>query len=454
MNQFSLYQAAEQINGMLFGMERSFGAVSTDTRTLQPGDLYVALKGPNFDGHEFLYEAELRGAVAALVSERTTAHLPLILVDDTRLALGRLAAAWRQAFPVPLVAVTGSNGKTTVKEMLAAILSQRGKVLATQGNLNNDIGMPLTLLRQQDEAFAVIEMGANHPGEIAVLSGIARPDVALITSAGAAHLEGFGTLDGVAKAKGEIIQGLTDDGTLVLNRDDAYFPFWQKQAEGRRLLTFGTHPEAQLRLDAEAAETRWEADGFIVHAPLFYQDTELQLKLALGGRHNLINAAAAAAAAIALGASEKDVVAGLAGMRPVKGRLQTRMAAGVRLIDDSYNANPDSVSVAIELLAQAPGQRWLVLGDLAELGQGAVRLHRQIGEQAQRAGIDVLWSVGELSREASVAFAGAGRHFEDREALAEALREGAASGDTILIKGSRSAGMEQVVDALAGQGGD
>jgi UDP-N-acetylmuramoyl-tripeptide--D-alanyl-D-alanine ligase len=450
-----LGQVGEILGAPLHGSDRAFRSVSTDTRTLQPGALFVALQGPHFDGHAFIGAARDKGAVGALVGLPQPLELPWIQVEDTRLALGRLAAAWRERKAMPVVAVTGSNGKTTVKEMLAAILQQQGPVLATRGNLNNDIGMPLTLLRLRDERFAVLELGANHPGEIAYLTRIAAPDVAVITNAGAAHLEGFGGLDGVARAKGEILAGLTEAGTAVLNADDPYLGYWRQQARDRRVLTFGFAPDADVRTEPARAETRWTAQGFQTRIRVSSPAGAFSLELQLGGAHNLRNALAASAACLALDLPAVSIQRGLAGIQPVAGRLQTRLApSGVRVIDDSYNANPDSMNAAIAVLQSAPGRRWLVMGDLAELGGSAARLHSGIGERARSAGIERLWCCGPLSRAAVEAFGPQGRHFADREALAAALRPALAAGDTILVKGSRSAGMEQVVAALLEREGD
>jgi UDP-N-acetylmuramoyl-tripeptide--D-alanyl-D-alanine ligase len=451
----SLLRAAEILKASLHGDDRRFWSVSSDSRSLQPGALFMALQGPHFDGHQFLAKALEKGAAGAVVSQPQETSLPWILVDDTRLALGRLAAAWRHQRSIPLVAVTGSNGKTTVKEMVAAILAQQGPVLATRGNLNNDIGMPLTLLALQDERYAVLEMGANHAGEIAYLTHIAQPDVALITNAGAAHLEGFGSLDGVARAKGEILAGLTAQGTAVLNADDPYMEYWRGLAQGKRILSFGFAPGADVRTDPDALETHWTEQGFHSQIEVQSPTGAFSLNLQLAGEHNLLNALAASAACLALGCPVSAIQQGLSGIQPVAGRLQTRLAAsGLRVIDDSYNANPDSMTAAIKVLQQAPGRRWLVMGDLAELGDAAASLHAEVGDRARTAGIDKLWCCGPLSRSAVDAFGPQGRHFEDRQALAGALIQAVAAGDTVLVKGSRSARMEQVVAALLAAGED
>ena len=453
MNTLQLSQVARRIGGELIGGDIGFSAVGSDSRNLQPGTLFVALKGPHFDGHAFISQALEKGACALLVSERQALDVPQLLVRDTRLGLGRLAALWRDSFDVPVVGITGSNGKTTVKELIAAILRLRGPVLATRGNLNNDIGLPLTLLRLQDEAYAVVEMGANHPGEIGYLTQIARPDVAVITNAGAAHLEGFGDLNGVARGKGEILSGLDALGVAVLNADDDYFPLWRQLVGERRMLTFGTSERADVQGEPDKAEMRWTASGFSSHMPVTYREERFEIGLALAGRHNLMNALAAIAVTLALGCSVEQIQQGLAAVEPVSGRLRSRMTpTGLRLIDDTYNANPDSVDAAVQVLCEAPGNQWLVLGDLAELGMQAAELHAEIGGRARQAGLRRLCTLGPLSRQAAERFGEGAQAFDDIDALVKALRRDAAAGDTLLIKGSRSAGMERVVQRLLDEG--
>ncbi|MCU7844353.1 MAG: UDP-N-acetylmuramoyl-tripeptide--D-alanyl-D-alanine ligase [Candidatus Thiodiazotropha sp. (ex Monitilora ramsayi)] len=454
MNCLSLSQVVESVQGVLSGSDATFCAVSTDTRSIERNDLFVALKGPNFNGHRFIPQAIEKGASAVMVSEPVNEAVPQIRVDDTRLGLGRLAAHWRDRFSIPMVAITGSNGKTTVKELTAAILRQRGDVLATLGNFNNDIGLPLTLLRLQDESFAVIEMGANHPGEIGYLTQIARPDVAVITNAGAAHLEGFGDLKGVAKAKGEILSGLNPLGVGVLNADDEFFPFWRKLLGERRMISFGASERAQVRADLDHCETQWSERGFSSRMTVFYHENSFEVELALAGRHNRLNALAAIAAALAMDCSVEQIQQGLASVMPVNGRLRARFSAGgLRLIDDTYNANPDSVAAAIDVLREAPGEQWLVLGDLAELGDDAEKMHAELGDQARQAGLNHLYTLGEMSRHAAERFGEGAKAFDRIEDLVEDLVSNAKAGDTLLIKGSRSAGMERVVQRLIDEGG-
>ncbi|MEW8014968.1 MAG: UDP-N-acetylmuramoyl-tripeptide--D-alanyl-D-alanine ligase [Candidatus Sedimenticola endophacoides] len=451
---FNTADLAEGLRGTRLGEEATFGAVSTDTRTLCAGDLFVAIKGPTFDGHDYVGEARERGAAAALVQRDVGAPLPRVLVPDTRLGLGALAAMWRERSGVPLVAVTGSNGKTTVKEMLAAILRESGSsVLATRGNLNNDIGLPLTLTGLQDERYAVVEMGANHPGEIAYLTRIARPDVALLNNAGRAHLEGFGSLEGVARAKAEIIQGLAPQGWFVFNADDPWAPLWRGLDKGCNRRTFGIAPGADVRA-VDVGGLHWGAEGFVNRFQVHSPQGEVGVELRLAGRHNLLNALAAIAAAQLVGADLDQIRRGLAAVTPVRGRLQPRAGRnGVTLIDDSYNANPDSVAAAIEVLGSAPGRRILILGGLAELGGDAERFYAELGERARAAGIERLYGVGAAGIAAD-SFGAGGYRFAGREALIGGLDGEFHRGDKVLIKGSRSAGMERVVEVLMAPEGD
>ncbi|MGE0370527.1 MAG: UDP-N-acetylmuramoyl-tripeptide--D-alanyl-D-alanine ligase [Gammaproteobacteria bacterium] len=446
-----LSELARLVGGELRGADRRFDAVGTDTRTLGAGTLFVALRGGNFDAHEFLAAAAARGAVAALVERDGAAGLPVVRVADTRVALGRLARAWRDRFAIPLVAVTGSNGKTTVKGMLAAILGVRGSCLSTRGNLNNDIGVPLTLLNlRSDNRSAVIEMGANHPGDIEYLTGLARPTVALITNAAPAHLAGFGDITGVARAKGEIFSGLFPDGFAVINADDPREGLWRVMAAPHRIVSFGLRYAA----DVTARDLHLNAAlgcSFTLATPA----GEAAVELALSGRHNVMNALAAAAAAYAAGASMADIVHGLEAMRAVDGRLQLKRGIGAaRVIDDTYNANPGSVKAALEVLAVsgAGGDRILVLGDMGELGNAGQALHEQVGRQARAIGVTRVYAVGELARTVAGAFGKGAAHFPDQDALIAALRADLAAVAqapvTVLVKGSRSMRMERVVDAI------
>jgi len=446
MIETTLHTLATLLQAPLSAQDAAFRGVSTDSRTLAPGMLYVALPGERFDGHDFIAEAARRGAVAALVSRPVNSPVPLIPVENTRLALGRLAAWWRGRFDPALVAVTGSNGKTTVKEMLRNIFAQSGPVLATQGNLNNDIGVPLTLFGlDTTHRYAVIEMGANHPGEIAYLSGLARPQVAVITLCAPAHLEGFGGVEGVAQAKGEIFSALPGHGTVVLNRDDAFYPFWRSlpSVQGKVVLDFGLSPEAAVRagdLEQDSLRSR-----FRLLTPFGSRAVELPLP----GRHNVLNALAAAACALAAGSTLDHVRAGLDTMQGVKGRLQKREAGhGVIVLDDTYNANPSSLNAAIAVLAGCPAPRWLALGDMLELGADGAALHYQAGQAARAAGIERLLAVGALSRQAAEGFGDGARHYPDTQALLDDLRASLPPGATLLVKGSRGARMERVVEGV------
>ncbi|MCB2262243.1 MAG: UDP-N-acetylmuramoyl-tripeptide--D-alanyl-D-alanine ligase [Candidatus Thiosymbion ectosymbiont of Robbea hypermnestra] len=450
-----LSEAAVHLGGRVEGADVRFDSVGTDSRGSCAGQLFVALRGERFDAHGFVAQAWRKGAAAALVDHRVDLGIPQLVVEDTRLALGRLAAAWRGRIGGRVVAVTGSNGKTTCKEMIAAVLGRVGSVHATGGNLNNDIGMPLTLLAARDQDFLVLEMGANHPGEIAWLTEIARPEIAVITNAGHAHLEGFGSLEGVARAKGEIVRDLPADGACILPSDSPWLPLWRDLAAGRRVLTCGLDAAAEIRAEAAGIREVWDEDGFRTDFAVRTRDSELALTLGLAGRHNIRNALMAVAVANVLGVEPADIRAGLAGLRPMPGRLYPRRGpGGSRLIDDSYNANPDSVQAAIEVLVGLPGRRrWLVLGDLAELGPEAEELHYGLGKTARAAGIDQLCTVGTLSALTAEIFGPGGEHFRDQASLSDQLRARLGPDDLVLVKGSRHAAMERVADALCGEEG-
>jgi UDP-N-acetylmuramoyl-tripeptide--D-alanyl-D-alanine ligase len=451
---WTLAEAAAAVGGRVLGVDVSFDSIGKDSRSDCAGQLFVALRGGRFDAHGFVAQAREHGAAAALVDHPLDVDIPQWVVEDTRLALGRLAAAWRDLFPGKVIAVTGSNGKTTCKEMIAAVLAQTGTVRATEGNLNNDIGMPLTLLAARDEDSLVLEMGANHPGEIAYLTDIGRPDVAVVTNAGRAHLEGFGSVEGVARAKGEIARGLPADGTFIVPSDSAWTSLWRDLAGTRRVLTCGLDAAADVRAETDGVALVWDEGGFRTRFAARIGDESLDLQTALAGMHNVRNALVAVAVASALGTGAEAIRAGLAGLKPVAGRLNPRAAAdGVRLIDDSYNANPESVRAAIDVLMGLAGRHWLVLGDLGELGPNAAQLHRGLGEASRAAGLDGIYTVGRLSASASEAFGEGGRHFTDQADLVAELRERLGPGDLVLVKGSRLAAMERVADALCG-GGD
>ena len=433
-----LSEAAGVLHGKVVGEDVTFHAVSTDSRTVQAGDLFVALRGERFDGHAYVAECLQRGAAAALVSQPVAGAGSQLVVADTRVALGQLAAYWRSQFAIPLVAVTGSNGKTTVKEMLAAILRAAAggdaTVLATQGNLNNDIGLPMTLLKLRGQhRYAVAEMGMNHAGEIAYLTRLGKPDVALVNNALPAHLEGLGSVEGVARAKGEIFQGLGAGGTAIINADDAYAPLWRELAAPHRIQTFGLEQTADV-----SADYQLNADGSEV--TLKTPQGSARLHLPAAGLHNVRNALAATAAALAMGVTLEAVVNGLQQFSGAKGRLQRKSGLqGCTVIDDTYNANPASMRAAIDVLAACPGKRVLVLGDMGELGADAELLHAEIGQYARAARLDGLLTLGEMSR------AYAGERYDTPEQLADALRPQLDNTTTVLVKGSRFMRMERVV---------
>lgn len=446
-----LQQAARWVDGAVHYCgqpdEVRFQGLATDTRVLPAGALFIALCGERFDGHEFLPVAQARGAAGALVSRlQPDRALPQIVVPDTLIALGRLAAGWRQHFRSPLIALTGSNGKTTVKEMLASILAagRPESVLATRGNLNNHIGVPLTLGRLGSEDYAVIEMGANHAGEIAYLTALACPDVALITNAGPAHLEGFGSLDGVARAKGEIYAGLSDEGIAVINAEDAYADYWRSLNRGRTLIDFGLHRPARVRGEL--------LPGFGNRFRLDLDEAVVEIRLPLAGRHNVLNALAAAAAAYAVGVTPERIRDGLQRMQAVQGRLGALPGPyGSTLFDDTYNANPASLEAGLAALTAESGPHWLVLGDMAELGIQAEELHAAAGRLARRMGIERLFTLGPLSALAATAFGADARAHADLPPLLDNLRAAlvqAVAPPRMLIKGSRSMRMERVVEAL------
>lgn len=450
---FQLSEAADLMQGRLLGDDARFDAVGTDTRTLGAGDLFVAIRGPHFDGHDFLSVAARQGATGALVERDVDSLLPLIRVEDSLRGLGELAAAWRDRAQAFVIGITGSNGKTTLKEMCAAILEQGHRVLATRGNLNNDIGMPLTLTRLQDEQFAVIEMGANHAGEIRYLSNIARPDVAVLNNAGRAHLEGFGSLEGVARAKAEIIEGLKEDGVFVFNADDRFAALWRQLAAGREQLGFGVQRPADVSSPQDSYRIDWDAQGFIASFEVNAGAQHFEVSMPLAGEHNRMNALAAIASCQVAGIDTLQMRAGLASLKPVAGRLAPLAGCGgARLIDDSYNANPDSVIAALKVLRVAPGRRTLVLGDLGELGPEQQALHAELGRRASEAGIDRLLSCGSLSHAASESFEGESQHFESQEALIEQIGGQLSADDSVLIKGSRASAMDRVVTALSAGG--
>jgi len=436
------------LNAERFGDDINFERVSIDGRSLQKGDLYIALIGDRFDGHDFIEQAKNAGACGAIVSKKVAIDLPQLKVTDTRQALAELAAEQRQQFQGKLIAVTGSNGKTTVKEMLACILSAQGRVLATQGNFNNDIGLPLTLLRlSAEDEYAVIEMGANHPNEIFQLSNIAQPDVALITNAGPAHLEGFGSLKGVAQAKGEIFSGLFIHGTAVINADDVFAADWMALCGDKKIIRF-----AMQGNDAEL-KGQWQTSPQGLVLSLNYQQQDCICQLHVPGEHNAMNALAAIAAAIAVGVNLENAAQALQTFRPVKGRLNMHhLENKVCVIDDTYNANPASLEAGLKVLQGLEGHHWLILGDMGELGENTEALHFDAGVKASEAGVDKLLTVGDHTTTAVKAFGEQAFHFESQQALIDYCKKFAVNNINLLVKGSRSMKMEHVVNALINSG--
>ncbi len=448
-----LREAARATSGAAPGANARFSAVSSDTRSIAEGALFVALRGERYDGHDYLDAARARGAVAAMVDARSqssagAAPLPLLVVDDTRLGLGRLAAYWRGRFTLPLIAVTGSNGKTTVKEMIAAILGEHagaGRAYATPGNFNNDIGLPLTLLGlRAAHSCAVVELGMNHAGETAYLAAIARPTVALVNNAMREHQEFMRSVADVAREHGAVFASLPADGVAVINADDAYADYWRGVSAPRRVLEFGVERPA-------AVGGRYALRDFGSDIVLRVPAGEAQVALQAAGVHNVRNALAAAAATTAAGVDLPAVARGLAGFRPVQGRLQKMPGRnGTTVLDDSYNANPDSVIAAIEVLARSGGRRFLVLGDMGEVGENGPAFHAEIGRHARVSGIDRLYLLGASCAHAAAAFGAGARHYSDVDALLAALEPDIGADLTVLVKGSRFMRMERVVQALTG----
>jgi UDP-N-acetylmuramoyl-tripeptide--D-alanyl-D-alanine ligase len=445
---------AHSCGGRLIGPDAAFSGVSTDSRSVNPGELFVALSGPRFNGEDYVAAALARGAAGAVVRSEQDGAGSQILVDDTLAALASSAKAWREGFAIPLVGVAGSNGKTTVKELISAILSQAGPCLSTRGNLNNHIGVPLTLFRiRAEHRFAVVEMGADRAGEVATLVGIGRPTIGIITNAGAEHLAGFGSLEGVARAEGEMVAGLKPDAIAIINQDDPFALLWKSMTPAP-VLTFGLEPGADFT--AGTPHTTIEPTGFITRFTLHAPQGSVPVQLHLAGRHNLINALGAAAAASAAGLSLADIARGLGAARPVPGRLQfKRAASGAWIIDDSYNANPSSVQAGIEVLAQLDGRRWLVFADMGELGDYATESHHQVGVRARAAGIERLFATGTLAQLAVESFGAGASWFPDTSTLAAGLgaelsnlEPGSCAAVRMLVKGSRFNRLEQVVTAL------
>ncbi len=448
MIRMQLSEAAAELGIQLSGHDAWFEGVSTDTRTISNGELFCALGGPNFDGHEHCLEAEEKGAVGAIIERAVNADLPTLKVDDTRRAFGRLAGAWRNRFSIPIVGVTGSNGKTTVKEMIASILDADTTVLATKGNLNNDIGVPKTLFELDvQHEYAVIEMGANHLGEIKWLTEITQPLVGVITLCAPAHLEGFGSIDAVAQAKGELYTGLLAGGTAVINADDIYASYWSNIAGDRPIVKFGLQQPA----DVFAENVTDLGIGRGMHFSLQLPSSNVDVELPFDGVHNVSNALAAATAAYALDISSSAIKYGLENASKAGGRLCVLDGIrGSRVIDDTYNANPTSLAAALNTVASAPGEKWLVLGDMGELGSRAAEIHRETGVNVRNIGIDRFYTFGELAAIAGGAYGEGAQSHRDMGELIKALTADVDRGVTVLVKGSRAMKMERIIDALVG----
>ncbi len=447
MISMSLSKAAAAINANFIGEDIIFSGCSTDSRTIKEGNLFIALTGEKFNGHDYVTIAEDNGASSLMLEQDVSHTKPSLKVNNTRKAMGLLAKTWREEISIPLVAITGSNGKTTVKEMVSSILYEISEVHATSGNLNNDIGVPLTLFGlDKKHQYAVIEMGANHPGEIEWLSAIARPNVAVITQCAPAHLEGFGSIEGVAKAKAEIYSGLQSSGTAIINADDDYAEFWRKSCEHLNQFSFGIKNDTadvvarNIKILTESNSTQFE---------LSCANGNIEILLPLSGEHNVMNALAAAACCLSLDIPLATIKSGLENMAPVKGRLQIKTGKqGARIIDDTYNANPTSLTAALKVLSQYKGNRYLVLGDMGELGETTTQLHKDAGKLAKQLGVDKLFTLGELSINALQGFGSNSFYFESHDELSEALANLLDEDAVVLVKGSRSMQMERIVNAL------
>ena len=438
-----LSDIASLTGGRLHGADALVQNVATDSRQPQSGAMFIALKGEQFDAHDFVADAQKHGAIAALVNRQIDLPIAQVIVADTEIALGEIAKSVRAGHNARVVGITGSNGKTTVKALVASILQRAGRTHVNAGNFNNEIGLPLTLLAlPADSEFAVLEMGAGKPGDIAYLAAIAKPQIGLVNNIAAAHLERMGNLQGVATTKGAIYQTLPHDGIAIINTDDAFAEFFAGLAGARRVLRFGIEHTADVRASIHSLDAN---STFTLHTP----SGDCEIDLPLSGRHNVMNALAASAIAIALDIPLATIQLGLENAEPVKGRLiRHTSVSGWILIDDTYNANPASTAAAIATLVLQPGEPWLVLGDMKELGADAAQLHTEIGALAKRSGVRRLFGVGELTRSAVDAFGTDASHYPDQQSLGDALRREMHAGVVCLVKGSRSSAMEKIVTAL------
>tara|TARA_B100001093_G_C26850613_1_gene1024954 strand:- start:1561 stop:2919 length:1359 start_codon:yes stop_codon:yes gene_type:complete len=439
----TLAKAADVMEGTLFGEDHNFNGISIDTRTINIGELFFALKGLNFDGHEFIEDAHLNGAIASVVSNESPDKTIKIQVDDTRIALGKFGAAWRRTYDPCVVGITGSNGKTTLKELVAACLSKKAPTLSTYKNYNNEIGIPLMLTQiKKEHEYAVFEMGANHSGEIAYLSSLVNPDIVVITNAAAAHLEGFGSVKGVAHAKGEILETEYRPTYAILNADDDYYKYWISLVEDIETLSFG------LTNKADIFASNIKLYSTFTTFTLNLSNTCIDISLPLAGLHNVQNACAAAAVSVALDLNVKHIKSALENIQPVAGRLQPLMGINnSKIYNDTYNANPSSTIAAAKFLSSLDGDSWFVLGDMKELGQSKKKFHYEVGALLQSNGIKRLFGFGDLTKESVNAFGGGAKWYSDLSELINDLKE-ADNKTNILVKGSRSMRMELIVEAL------
>lgn len=435
-------EIAQITNGQLSGQLKteSIEGISTDTRSLQAGNLFVALRGEKFDPHEFIEAGNTDQSAAVLVERKLKTSCAQIIVQDAYAALQQIALVWREKFDIPVIGITGSNGKTSVKEFIKAILNTQGEVLATIGNLNNHIGVPLTLAGlNASHNFAVIEMGANHAGEIANLTRLSNPHIGVITNIGPAHLEGFGSLQGVAAAKAELYENLNPQGIAVVNADEPYVDFWQQAIAGRMELSFGVENKADV--------SGKQIDLGLVEITTPVGDCRVELQIL--GQHALYNALAASAVCVGLGVDLEDIKRGLESTKPVPGRLvRVKGIGGSCILDDSYNANPASLFAALDAQRQEPGEHWLVLGDMGELGDDSIQLHEKAGIMAKELGVSRLFGLGELSQHAVETFGGGAEHFGNHVGLIEKLQSELYENICVLIKGSRVMQLEKVVNAI------
>lgn len=443
-----LSDAAKILNGELRGEDAIFYGASTDTRSIQAGQLFFAWKGDKHDAHNFLDSIEAQGAIGAIVERYTpSVNISQIIVKDSQKALGILAKEWKKQWKGTAIALTGSNGKTTLKEMIASILREKGQTLATEGNYNNHVGCPLTVLKLTDQhEYAVLEMGANHFEEIRYLTKIVQPNVAIVNNAGPCHLEGFGNIEGVAKAKGEIFEGLAKDGIAVINADDDYAKYWLDINSEHKIMTFGIRNDA----DVMAKNIQKQSFELVIHGE------SIHVNLSLVGVHNILNACAAAAATYSVGATLAEIQQGLENLHCVKGRLEKiQLSPNHILINDAYNGNPASLKAGIDALEGIADHTWLVLGDMRELGDLAVSMHEDCGRYAKFKGFDQLLALGELSQKSAEAFGEGGRHFANHDDIIAVLQKNLQviqnESVAILVKGSNSMKMFIVAEAMMKQ---